>query len=264
MKNMAVIFVLLGCSLSLLSHSGVAQNYDNSQEHPPIEHLYSPAERDSIFAFLIGDWLDKNYYDELIRTKSPMKALKKSSPLGYLKISKDEEDNNAFNVNMEEDFHQSAFAHFLMEKNDSLKFESNSNLNGYYSIRMYKSQPAMIYFYDHFYKKEVKYIKCPPLTTFINALLLAGTYTHERFSPDNKVICKPDGSIEGLGNLKSYEIGLDIFLGDNDAFSTYINNEIAWFIYVIKGENLYLYNGVWTSETNIDKGKLLYKLTKVK
>jgi hypothetical protein len=263
MKNILVMLILLSLPLCLFAQSWVAKEYYDTLKHPPIQHAYSTGERDSILTFLQGDWLDKGYYDELIRTKSPMKAQKKGNGWDYLHIFKDEKDSNAFGVYMLAGFHESDLIQFALEKNDSLNFISNTEYHTYH-LKIPSLKKYTILCNNSSSEEDYEFVKCDTLQIFVNSVILAGTYNLDNNSLNKQVIFKTDGTIQGLDKIKSYEIGLDFSLGDNDAFSTYDGNDIAWYVFEVLGNSLSIYDGVWTSETSIEKGKLLYKLTKIK
>lgn len=224
---------------------------------------YSPAERDSLMKILAGDWLRKTYYDELIRTKSPYQALKGSGVTEF-EIHSDDYNTNCFDMNIQLEFHQYDLVQFKMVRNDTISFVGKS-----YHVKLTKDTNQILFYDDYNGKSDIDYapyIKCTSIDSLVNSIILAGSYYDVKDDSKKPITFHPKGSLDGLGNMKTYRIMLDLYNSDFDLIVFDKDPEPIVYIYETKGDYLLFYDAIETgygADSFHTKGKLLYTLHKV-
>ncbi len=242
----------------------VAQGWYDSLEGKPVVNEFTPAMRDSIIKFLQGEWLYKPYYEELVRTKSPLKASEINVPLTTLRFFANEEDKNAFGMYGLEAFHCSEVEKFILEKSDAQQFQFKTAV-GNRVLRIPSLQNECIQLEFGGDPQAYQYVKCDPLYEQVNKLLVVGTYTTEFDGKATTVKFNADNMVEGLGELGYYFIHLDIFFQTIDTISLGNENDSSPYAFEIKDDAIVFY------ETKVDesgfflqKDKLFCRLTKVR
>jgi len=221
-----------------------------SFKHKPVVNQYTSSERDSVKSFLEGEWLEKTYYDELVKTKSPLKALKNSTSYEYILFFTDRKDDNVLGIIMLDGFHLSNYGQLVIEKmNKEHTFFFDNNGSGVTII----GNGELKY-------QNISYIKCTPLESVLNSIIIAGTYVNQSDSTIGKVKFNVDGTFEGFGEKTTYEINTDPFTGDSDIIIMGNGNDYA---FEVSKNCLYLYEAKdLENSPSLIKGKLVCKLTK--
>lgn len=247
--------------------SDVANEYYQSIRTKPVTKTYSSEEKLKIKQYIIGEWLDKNYYLELIKTKSPTLALEKSSPWTYISAFIDEKDDNIFGAYLLDAFHSSGLFKATLDRNDSLIFIDRAEFHQYQMQFNPELNPkGSLFFKDYYFTppKEIEYVKCIPLDSLLNSIILAGSYINESDPKKPIVTFRTDQTVEGFPNIKFYQILLDTMFSDGDAIFLGTENEKTLYLFRIKHNYLYIYNDASKEEDAFSKkGKLLYKLKKI-
>lgn len=227
---------------------------------------YSAAECDSLANLLVGQWINKAYLDELVRTKSPQKALGKLTDIGEFRIVRMDE-NTLFLRGT--DFHLSVEQEIELIPNDSMKFSGvfidvTKPNTLYYST--YKSVPA----------EMTEYVRVPDLDECVNDVLVTGEY-YDVDNPGNKLIFRTDGVVTGLENYEDIEyvsitkdvhfhIMIDSFGSEHDRVLIGTSKETgsrACYIFEIDGDTLLIFDSYKRYGFRDYKGELTYRLKRV-
>lgn len=231
-----------------------------------IKQSYSKAECDSLANLLVGQWINKAYLDELVRTKSPRKALEALFDNGEFKIERC--DSNRLMLTGS-DFHSYVGHEILLVPNDSLCFSG---------IMLSQTKPNTIYSYivAKDAKDRVEFIREPNIEACINNSLITGEY-YDVDNPANRLIFKADGVVTGLDKFRhidntsetkevSYYIILDGNMSDYDRILFGTSNESgrrSCYIYEVHGDTLLIYDSYEGYGGRDYKGELTYRLKRV-
>lgn len=240
--------------------SGVQKNTNGTKQS------YSAAECDSLANLLVGQWINKAYLDELVRTKSPQKALESLIDNGEFKIER--RDGNRLML-IGSDFHSYVGHEIVLTPNDSLCFSG---------IMLSQTKPNTIYSYivTKDTKNRVEFIRVPNIEACINNTLITGEY-YDVDNPANRLVFNADGVVTGLENFReidytaetdevSYYIMLDGILSDYDRilFGTYNESgRRSCYIYEVHGDILLIYDSYERHGGRDFKGELTYRLKRV-
>lgn len=259
MKNIhTLVYLVLGTIGLFCFHPGHLDATDKQLN----DFFYTPAERDSLMNILVGEWLEKDYLDVLLLTKSPIKAVAVSAESNggtYFKISQAKDDINSFYLVGLDVFDSGYGGNYKLSRNDSLIFEN---------IRLPKTEKGIIYS-RLTSGKDIAFVKVPPINEYVNSIVLEGTYINTQLPESNPIIFNKNGTISGLAECTKYYIQLsnigsaydrvDFGRGNSDE-----NNEYLRCIFKIKDKKLLLYQNVKDpDDCRETKGKLLYSLKRI-
>lgn len=255
------LFVIIGCS---------SKSRNDTQTSSGDNKWYSPAARDSLCELMVGQWINKEYLDELIATRSPLKASDKLRNLGEFTIERLDTNPNELGWKGS-DFHCGDGGIIELVRNDSLVF-SNMRLATDKKNTLYFPDPDMEYA-----EESKEFVRLDNFTGYINELILAGTYS-DVDAPENKLVFSTEGTVHGLDNFNKidfagkkndmpYEVILDCFLTLFDllCIGDYCSKSgHSFYIYDNSDHNLEIYSITHNDNDPWDvKGVLLYKLRRV-
>jgi hypothetical protein len=238
------------------------QSYYEGLTHKPVIHPYDKLERDSLLKVLCGEWIRLEYYKNLVRTKSPYKAIKNEEVYDgvYIHIFSDSSDVNAFGMYLLNGFHDSGINKYAFEKNVSMVFYGD-----YDKVQLLpQKNHLLITTLDG--KSSWEYIKFNPFIENLNNLIITGEYINEFDTNHENVSFNSNGTVQGLDSLISYEIVTDTFMLDFDTII--FSNGYNQLEYIFNREDKYL--NIYKSDSQEEDGvvmqqtgKHLYRLKRI-
>jgi hypothetical protein len=231
-----------------------------------VKNPFPTAERDGILKILTGNWIEKQYLEELTKTKSPYDTYLKDREWTTLSIKKDKQDVNVFNVEMIEGFSVHNEAKFPMLINGAWAFESEGVIIN--RLRILKDDNNNLIFIDGFNKRTATYVKCTSINSTVNDAVIAGTYVNESDPAKSKITFSKDGSVTGVNNEITYTLAMRPGKDKYNSISFYNADKANTdFYYEFVGNilNIYTINQDYDEEYDdyiSSKGELKYKLTK--
>ncbi|MEF3695163.1 MAG: hypothetical protein V3576_07440 [Candidatus Cloacimonadota bacterium] len=259
---LVVSLILASSGVAWADTTGAATESGSGQKES-----YSAAECDSLANLLIGQWINKPYLDELIRSKSPQRAIEALRTMGEFRIVR----YGLSSLGLQgTDFHSGMGQGIELIPNDSLIFSgirlSSTKANTLYSPA-YSSTP----------REMIEFIRVPSLEECVNNVLITGEY-YDIDNPGNKLLFSADGVVTGLENFRDidyssdtkpakYYIMLDSFASDHDRilFGDYNDNgRMSCYIYEIQDDTLLLYDSYEKFGLVDRKGELCYRLRRLR
>lgn len=239
----------------------------NNEKVNGIKQSYSKAECDSLANLLVGQWINKAYLDELVRTKSPKKAADVLNGLAEFSINRI--DMTTLGLQGLDYFHSGEGHKIELIPNDSLMFSG---------IMLSHDKPNTIYdsVYSYVHGEMVEYFRVPILEECVNNVLITGEY-YDVDTPENRLVFSADGVVTGLDKFweidstseseeVSYYIMLDGNMSDYDRILFGAYNESgrrSCYIYEIHGDSLLIYDSYERHGGRDFKGELTYRLQRV-
>ncbi len=217
---------------------------------------------ESLRQILLGTWIQKEYLDELIRTKSPKNAMEKGNGAEHLSFDNSRNDPLAIEIWIGEAFHSMGGCNLITLVNNMPQILYFKDLDESNYIRFEANEDSALYL--KISQKEYKYIKSTPIKKLVNHVY-SGEYEYIDKNKKHKVILNQDGKIGGLSDYEKYEIDLDwMDCQKFDLLRFTKGRRDDWFIFEYDGTNFLIYEMI-TNEADLPeaKGKLLYKLTKI-
>lgn len=228
---------------------------------------YSAAECDSLATLLIGQWINKPYLDELIRTKSPQRAIEVLRTIGEFRVIR----YGLSTLGLQgTDFHSSVGHEIELIPNDSLIFSG---------IRLSSTKANTLFCsaYSSTTGEMIEFVRVSSLEECVNNVLISGEY-YDIDNPGNKLLFSADGVVTGLENFRDidyssdtkpvkYYIMLDAFASDHDRilFGDYNDNgRMSCYIYEIQDDTLLLYDSYEKFGLVDRKGELCYRLRRLR
>ncbi len=231
----------------------------------PSRAMMSASEREAFLKMTAGEWLKQAYYDELIKTKSPMQALKTDGEWPCFTIKDKSSNPNEFYVSNEHRFDEFREAYIPYEKRDSLVFISDFG-RWHFKLKFLPDDKNVAYWSEDYSVKMDKYIRIANMDSLLNSVVIAGTYLDYTFTPAKEIRFNPDGTVTGLDLFSKYKVIMDCGYARYDQILA--NNDL-YFI-EMKANNLSIYHakrdyyGDGSDEYDWIKGGLLYTFSKKK
>jgi hypothetical protein len=235
-----------------------------------------------------GEWLKKDYIDEITKTKSPQQAYKKVGNITEMAIDTSKIKADSILVNYNSGHHEVGDLiikfHAGNSPNSITAYDPvNSIERNYYELKISEANKSLLTLYTFDKNKKIvdsaRYFKLSEdadkkglgdgTTYIINKILVIGDYTIRDSSNNvSKVSFKDDGKITGMTEFKDYSVMVDFMTPPNNLDEIVFDptsEHSKSFAFKVNADTLNLYETKAAADSvNLDLGKLKYKLVRQK
>jgi len=259
--NKKILFAIL-CSVSLIACRSKSQDKDRRNKQAASSAKSDTAETQALInkikPALAGLWMNKEYIDEIKRTKSPQQAYGKVGNVTGILIDPSKIKSDTLSLYCNSGFHE---AISLTIKFDPDIFKNTITVHDfttgkkYWRLRLNETGKLLtLYRYDEQSKsiERIQLSKAPvtnsqdgdPNLVIINQVLISGNYiATDSLKNSFKVSFTDDGKVKGLNNFKTYEVLADFTTPPNnlDEIGFDIDKQRKWYGFKINADTLNIY-----------------------
>jgi hypothetical protein len=285
-KRFLISVLLMGTLVACRSVSGNTNRDSlNKRGHTPKSYAsenLAPIKKYKIF--LAGDWVNKDYFDEIKRTKSTQQAYGKAGPITDMLIDTGAIKADTLLVQYNSSFHEafSLIINFKPRKSDDAitAYDPADYIDRkFYKLKINAANELLtVFIYDkqrqfvdsvHFFKPPTRsHGQISADDYLINQILISGNYVAtDSLKNSFKVSFTNDGKMTGLNDFKTYGIGTDFMTPPNNIDQIFLDGGKTQKMYGFKinADTLNLYETKDAPDSvNLVLTNLKYKMVRQK
>lgn len=233
---------------------------------------------------LAGLWVNKEYIDEIKRTKSPQKSYEKVGNITDMLIDTSKIKSDTLSLYCNEGFHEVGivklkFDPAIFENGIKRHHRINNFDDEYCRLKLNRTRDILTLYWNEQQGKSIKPIQFykvsippgqegDPHYTIINRILISGNYlATDSLKNRFKVSFTDDGKVKGLNDFKTYQVLTDYMTPPNnlDEIGFEIDKQLNWYGFKISADTLNIY-GIKEAADSVNEvlTNLKYKLVRQK